>query len=159
MADTGATYTCVGSKYASHLPMAGKFAKTVGFSGHTQLIPMTAPVMLKLYGRTAKLPILVSDTTPVNLIGRDALCKLGLQILCTPQGIMIEAAGTASQMILSKPDTANVYWIGRIQDKVKEAVGKWGSYIKAQIPNARESRIGYHCTLMYDPTQDPDLEN
>ena len=120
---------------------------------------MTAPVMLKLYGRTAKLPILVSDTTPVNLIGRDALCKLGLQILCTPQGIMIETAGTASQMILSKPDTANVYWIGRIQDKVKEAVGKWGSYIKAQIPNARESRIGYHCTPMYDPTQDPDLEN
>ena len=97
MADTGATYTCVGSKYASHVPMAGKFAKTVGFSGHTQLIPMTAPVMLKLYGRTAKLPILVSDTTPVNLIGRDALCNLGLQILCTPQGIMIETIGTASQ--------------------------------------------------------------
>ena len=158
MADTGATYTCVGSKYASHLPMAGKFAKTVGFSGHTQLIPMTAPVMLKLYGRTATLPILVSDTTPVNLIGRDALCKLGLQILCTSQGIMIEPAGTASQMIISKPDTANVYWIGNIQDQVGETMEKWGKYIKAQIPHARESRIGYHCTLLYDPTQDTALE-
>ena len=43
VADTGATYTCVGSKYASHLPMAGKFAKTVGFSGHTQSIPISTP--------------------------------------------------------------------------------------------------------------------
>ncbi|KAK0140919.1 hypothetical protein N1851_022096 [Merluccius polli] len=44
----GATYTCVSSKYASHLPMAGTFAKTIGFVGQTQLIPMTAPVTLKL---------------------------------------------------------------------------------------------------------------
>ena len=45
MAHTGATYTCVGPNYASHLPMAGKFTKTLEFSGHTQLIPMTAPRM------------------------------------------------------------------------------------------------------------------
>ena len=39
VADTGATYTCVGSKYASHLPMAGKFAKTVGFwDTHSQYL-------------------------------------------------------------------------------------------------------------------------
>ena len=93
--------------------------------------------MLKLYGRTAKLRILLSDTTPVNLIGRDALGKLGLQILCTPQGIMIEPAGTASQMILPKPDTANVYWIGRIQDQVEETMGKWGSYIKNSDPTCK----------------------
>ena len=43
MAHTGATYTCVGPSYASHLPLAGKFTKTLGFSEHTQLIPMTAP--------------------------------------------------------------------------------------------------------------------
>ena len=31
-------------------------------------------------------------------------------------------------------------------------------YIKAQIQHARESRIGYHCTLVHDLTQDPELE-
>jgi len=159
MADTGATYTCVGSKYASHLPMAGKFAKTVGFSGQTQLIPMTAPVTLQLHGRVATIPILVSDTTPVNLIGRDALCKLGTQILCTPQGILIEPTSIVSQMIVSPPATANVYWIGGIQEHVNITMEKWGKYIKAQIPQARQSRMGYHCTLMYDPKQDQELEN
>ena len=109
MADTGATYTCVRSKYASHLPMAEKFVKTVGFSGKTQLIPVTAPVTLELHGRTVKISILVSDTTLVNLIGRDALCSLGIRILCTPQGILIEDTGLVPQMIVSKPDTANVY--------------------------------------------------
>ena len=36
---------------------------------------------------------------------------------------------------------------------------KWGKYIKAPIPQARESRMGYHCTLMYNPKQDQALEN
>jgi len=158
MADTGATYTCVGTKYASHLPMATKYAKTVGFSGQTQLIPMTAPVTLKLHGRAVTLPILVSDTTPVNLLGRDALCKLGTQILCTSEGILIEPAGAAPQLTVLKPKTANVYWVRDVQDQVNVTMRKWGSYIKAQIPHARESRVGYHCTLMYDVEQDPELE-
>ncbi len=47
MVDTGAVYTCVNSNYASHLPLSGKFAKTIGFSGQMQLIPLTAPVCLQ----------------------------------------------------------------------------------------------------------------
>ena len=159
MVDTGAAYSCVSSKYASHLPMARKFAKTVGFSGQTQLIPLTAPVTLKLHGRAVTLPILVSETTPVNLIGRDALCKLGTRILCTSEGILIEPAGTVSQMTMSRPKTANVYWVGDMEDQVNVTMRKWGGYIRAQIPQAKESRIGYHCTLMYDPEQDSELEN
>jgi hypothetical protein len=53
--------------------MSGKYAKTIGFSGQTQLIPMTAPVHLMTDGRSATLPILVSEQTPINLLGRDAL--------------------------------------------------------------------------------------
>ncbi|KAL1268405.1 hypothetical protein QQF64_033768 [Cirrhinus molitorella] len=41
--DTGATFLCLNPTYASHLPMSGKYMKTVGFSGVTQLLPMTAP--------------------------------------------------------------------------------------------------------------------
>ena len=93
-----------------------------------------------------------------NLIGRDALCELGTQILCTSEGILIEPAGTVSQMTMSRPKTANVYWVGDMEDQVNVTMRKWGGYIRAQIPQAKESRIGYHCTLMYDPEQDTELE-
>ncbi len=46
MVDTGAVYTCVNANYTSHLALSGKLAKTIGFSGQMQLIPMTAPVCL-----------------------------------------------------------------------------------------------------------------
>lgn len=36
--------------YHSHLPLSGKFVKTVGFSGQTQPIPTTAPVKLSVEG-------------------------------------------------------------------------------------------------------------
>ncbi len=85
MVDTGAVYTCVNSNYASHLPLTGKFLKTIGFSGQMQLIPLTAPVCLQTKNKSVTMPILVSNQTPVNLLGRDALCKLGLQIWCSPE--------------------------------------------------------------------------
>jgi hypothetical protein len=73
--------------------MSGKYAKTIGFSGNTQLIPMTAPVRLTTDGKSVTIPILVSDQTPINLLGRDALCKMGLQIKCSPDGVIIERTG------------------------------------------------------------------
>ena len=33
---------------------------------------------------------LLSDTTPVNLLGRDLLCKLNCTIYCSPDGIFLE---------------------------------------------------------------------
>ncbi len=35
MLDTGACFSCLNPSYASHLPMSGKYVKTVGFSGLT----------------------------------------------------------------------------------------------------------------------------
>lgn len=98
MVDTGAMYTCVSPNYALHLPMSGKFVKTVGFSGQTQILPKTAPVQLSAEGGTATLPILVSDQTPVNLLGRDALCKLKMKMWCSPQGVYIDSSGINFQM-------------------------------------------------------------
>jgi hypothetical protein len=49
--------------------MSGKYTKTIGFLGQTQLIPMTAPVhMTAANGKSATLPILVSEQTPMNLL-------------------------------------------------------------------------------------------
>ena len=86
MIDTGATYTCVSSKEASHLPRSGHLIKTIGFSGKTQLIPLTSPIPVVIDGHTCTVPILISDDTPVNLIGRDVLCKMNCKLTCTQAG-------------------------------------------------------------------------
>ncbi len=70
--------------------MSGKYIKTVGFSGVTQLLPMTAPVSISLKDTEIRIPILVSEHTPVNLLGRDAICKLKMQIWCTLDGIYVD---------------------------------------------------------------------
>uniref|UniRef100_A0A4W5Q3E0 ribonuclease H n=1 Tax=Hucho hucho TaxID=62062 RepID=A0A4W5Q3E0_9TELE len=153
MIDTGATYTCVSPNYASHLPMSGKYAKT----GNTQLIPMTAPVRLIADGKSATIPILVSDQTPINLLGRDALCKMGIQIQCSPDGVIIDKIGLQLPMI-NKQGTANVYWLGGIEVDVDKTVRRWGRFIQAQIPKAVRVKSEYHCTMQFDPNQDPVLD-
>lgn len=157
MIDTGATYTCVSSNYASHLPMSGKYAKTIGFSGKAQLNPMTAPVRLTANSKSATIPILVSDQTPVNLLGRDALCQMGIQIKCSPDGVIIEKIGLQLPVV-STGVMANVYWLGGIETDVDRTARRWGKFIQAQIPKAVRAKSEYHCTMQFDPHQDPLLE-
>lgn len=59
---------------------------------------MMAPVWLTANNQTVRIPILISEGTPVNLLGRNALCKLGLQIWCTPDGVFVNKQGAAQQM-------------------------------------------------------------
>lgn len=73
-----------------------------------QLTPITAPVCLQTKNQSITMPILVSNLTPINLLGRDALYKLGLQIRCCTEGIYIAAIGTETQMVIAEPN-ANVY--------------------------------------------------
>uniref|UniRef100_A0A3B3BQX6 ribonuclease H n=1 Tax=Oryzias melastigma TaxID=30732 RepID=A0A3B3BQX6_ORYME len=149
--DTGASYTCVSSAYAAHLPMSDKFVKTVGFSGKTQVTPMTGPVTIIMANKTAKLPILVSDQTPVNLLGRDALCKLKVNILCSPQGVFIDEIGINYQMP-QQAQLAKVYWLGNINEQVNNVVSPWKPFFHMQIPKARKPISDYHCTMFYDPS-------
>lgn len=90
LVDTGATYTCASPKYAMPLPKSDKFAKTVGFLGQAQLIPVTAPVSLTPHNKTMRIPILISEHTPINLLGCDALCDLGFKIWCTPDSVYVD---------------------------------------------------------------------
>ncbi len=143
MVDTGAVYTCVNSNYASHVPLSGKCAKTIGFSGQMQLIPLTAPVCLQTKNKSVTMPILVSNQTPVNLLGRDAICKLGLQIWCSPEGVYIDTIGIETQIMVVEPKV-NVYWIGHIQPDVRQTIHKWGKFIEAQIPEAQLPKSEFH---------------
>ncbi|CAL9683188.1 unnamed protein product [Knipowitschia caucasica] len=111
MADTGAAYTCVGQPDSRHLPKSQQFVRIVGFSGIKQLTPLSNPVPLHFQGKTIELPVLISEQTPINLLGRDALCKLNCAILCSPDGVIVEASHY--QMTLN-PEEEVVYWLGNL---------------------------------------------
>ncbi len=100
------------------------------------------------------MPILVSNQTPVNLLGRDVLCKLGLQIWCSPEGVSIDTEiGIEMQIMVVEPK-ANVYWIGHTQPDVRQTIHKWGKFIEAQIPEAHLQKSEFYCTMIYDSEKD-----
>lgn len=45
-----------------------------------------------------------------------------------------------------------------MQEQVQSVVNEWGRYIRVQLPRAHQPRLGYHCTLIYDPQKDQQLE-
>lgn len=86
---------------------------------------MTATVCLQTKTKSVKLPILLSDQTPVLLLGRDA-CKMDIQIWCAPDGIHINSKGTKMQIILTEPQV-NLQWLGELGSDVekKKPLSKW----------------------------------
>ncbi len=142
--------------------MSGKYIKTVGFSGVTQLLPMTAPVSISLKDTEIRIPILVSEHTPVNLLGRDAICKLKMQIWCTPDGIYVDDKAIRQMNVSTLQQTqepcANIYWLGELKEDVEKTISKWGRYIREQLCESSLPKTEFHCTMKYDENKDSELE-
>lgn len=69
--------------------MSNRFIKAVGFAETEQLLSVTAPVQITSDEEEIKIPILVSNQTPANPLGRDALCEMKASILYYPQGMYL----------------------------------------------------------------------
>ncbi len=127
--------------------MSGKYIKTVGFSGVTQLLPMTAPVSISLKDTEIRIPILVSEYTPVNLLGRDAICKLKMQIWCTPDGIYVGDKAirqiNVSTLQQTQEPCANIYWLGELKEEVERTISKWGRYIREQFVSQAYQKLNF----------------
>ncbi len=93
------------------------------------------------------MPILVSNQTPVNLLGRDALCKMGLQIWCSPDGVYIDTMGIVTQMMVLEPKA-----------DVRKTINKWGKFSEAQIPETQFKRSELHCAMIYDLERDEKIK-
>lgn len=120
-----------------------------------QLNPMTAPVSLQTENMDVKIPILVSEHTPINLLGRDAPYKMDLQIWCSPDGV--DSRGIKMQMIISQPN-ANVHWLGKLEADVEKSISKWGKLIEAQIPGLQTPVTEFHYTVINDSECDTEIE-
>lgn len=150
MVDSGATFTCIQPKDAKHLPMSGHHVRTIGFEGIRQLIPSTQPVELHYKNQKATLPILVSEHTPIGLLGRDALCKLNCTIKCTPDGCHVEVPNDYyHQLSMATNESSMVYWIGNLSEDLMEPARMWEKFIFANMPGAKLPEYPPHCTLQY----------
>ena len=87
LVDTGATHSVIGP-HGAHLPLSNKKIRTQGFSGKMQTLKFTEPLDLAIDSQRVVMPLLYSESCPVNLLGRDILCKLNADIKCTPDGVL-----------------------------------------------------------------------
>lgn len=150
MADCGAAFTCIRPEDAIHLPMSGQLVRTIGFEGMKQLIPLTKPIELRYKGQKIVMPVLVSENTPVALLGRDALCKLNCTIYCTPSGCQVDGPKEFRQLLVSAESSAPVvFWIGNLSPTLLEPVKTWNQFIDTYVPDARKPECPPHCTLKY----------
>ena len=78
---------------------------------------------LSTEGSEIRIPIGVSCQTPLNLLGREALCRLKIKIWCSPQGTILDKEGLEFPE-LTQPDTARIYWLGDISEPVTVAFNK-----------------------------------
>lgn len=51
------------------------------------------------FSTNVKIQILVSEHTPIDLLGRDTLCKMNLQIRCSLDGVYIDSKGITDAQI------------------------------------------------------------
>ncbi|KAI5609483.1 hypothetical protein C0J50_9477 [Silurus asotus] len=160
LVDTGATYSSIG-KEGSKLPLTSKAIKAVGISGKTQTLRFTEPQWITIAGISVQTPLLYSPATPVNLLGRDALCKLGAKIHCGPTGVWVtlpDALSSRYPMLWREQEEDyqkldKVYWL-EIWKKKKsnlwKTLSEWRPWLQLMRPDCHDARDPIHCTIKYD---------
>ena len=92
----------------------------MGITSKSQINDVTVPLPIKIGPVREVHQFIVCDTSPVNLLGRDLLCKLNCTIHCTPDGIVITTHDEdADVKIISQTEregyyvllTKNIYYL------------------------------------------------
>ncbi|XP_023198413.1 uncharacterized protein K02A2.6-like isoform X2 [Xiphophorus maculatus] len=87
LVDTGATHSTL--NFVSPLSLTSQTVSLTGFSRTEQSLPFTKPLTFTLGNQHLQHSFVSSPTTPVNLLGRDLLIKLGATIMCSVNGLIV----------------------------------------------------------------------
>ncbi len=91
----------------------------MGFSGTLQVTTLTGPVPMLIQGKPIITPLLHTANTSLNLLGRDILCSLKAQIMCTADGVHINVPDQSplhmmtimEQTATSQIQQPEAYWL------------------------------------------------
>lgn len=155
LCDTGACKTVLKAE-----PPRTTFSREVVMvktaSGHVKTQPLTMPLTFlhKPSQRSCNMPCIIDPTCPVNLLGRDAMTKLGIGVIPTETGmtaeIMLVEGDPYQREGKGEP---NYYWSLDLPPlmQLKEAAEK---HLPASAEKMKPTE--YHNTLRYKQTPGPD---
>lgn len=120
LVDTGCTYSAIRTRQ----PLSSDSIQVVGVTGNPEEQHRTVPLRFS-WGKTSIThPFLYCPNCPVNLLGRDLLCKLECSIYLTPDGVEVTTGPVRSTTarpvkILMLPllpapvlsPTQEIYWL------------------------------------------------
>ncbi len=89
LVDTRATYSTETRGTITDKDLSDKTVGVMGFSGGLEHWPMTKQLTVQVVNQSLLHSFLYSSNAPVPLLGRDWLIKLGANILCSPQGVIV----------------------------------------------------------------------
>ncbi|KAJ1177910.1 hypothetical protein NDU88_003162 [Pleurodeles waltl] len=97
LVDTGATRSTVKSSEVPNLPLSGRTVQVVGVANRHLTNPITDPVPVSIGNYQGVHQFVVCDSSPIALLGRDLLCKLGCSIMCSNEGITIQTSSDGEE--------------------------------------------------------------
>ena len=126
LVDTGATFSTITAPPVTGL-LSSKTVEVVGFEGVGQTLPVTFPLKTILGKQALSHPYVVSTNTPVNLLGRDLLIKLGANILCSPDGLTVTLPDGTSAVCGPETTRKGQYLVQPVKGEIAEIY--WGLLI------------------------------
>ncbi|XP_041856079.1 uncharacterized protein LOC121649364 isoform X2 [Melanotaenia boesemani] len=99
MVDSGATHSVLKTGTLNPTPpLSGKTVISVSAGGHHDKEKFTVPLTCSVQGEHPFThSFLLSKVCPVNLLGRDLMCKLGIQISSGSQGLTISCSSSDTE--------------------------------------------------------------
>ncbi|MGL4615480.1 MAG: hypothetical protein ACRCVV_16575 [Shewanella sp.] len=173
LVDTGATYSTLNFELPKNL-ISDETTEVRGFSGAITRLPFSKELTVQCMKKQSLThSFLLSYSSPTNLLGRDLLVKLGAEILCSPEGIIVTMKNgitmncsimttmrTHGQWLLSantSPQGADIYWgrvlLGDTGNTLNDLYSQWEPWILSLAPYT-QLIDPLHVTLFYDRTQE-----
>ena len=160
--DTGCTYSAINS----HQPLSSDKVKVVGVSGNPEDQYKTTPLLFQWGPSSLKHQFLYCPNCPINLLGRDLLCKLGCAIYLTESGVEVSLDPPPRARILMLPilpapalsTTQEVYWLkclpsGPGTPAIQFQFNQWRKLIYTFHPY-KTPQAELHCTLNVTDDED-----
>ena len=113
LGDTGATHLTIRKDVMPTAPLSLQRVNVVGISGIAKKIPRTQNLTVEYGPFEVHHAFLLAANSPVNLLGRDLLCRLGCTVRCSPDGVYLDIPEIEEAETLETPSRSIgpvVYW-------------------------------------------------